>query len=217
MIKNLLVTGALAVAVVFGVLLLKQPAPQLGSQQAPVVNIPAPVVNVPAPVVNVEAARVNVPAPVVNVNVPKQESVKLGAITGPEVPYNYFCIGGICSYYYSATLTTGVTGTTTPCSFLTPASTSTLVRTSMTLLEGTSTAATWSLASSTSPYATTTTFQQFTVSAGSATSLVSTTTLTKLNVFKPNSYLVWGVQGYTGGNGNGFILNGRCQATFEVI
>jgi hypothetical protein len=227
MIKNLLVTGAVAIAVVFGVLLLKQPTviSQLGSQSAPVVNVPAPVVNV-------EAAKVTVPAPVVHVNVPKQEAPKLGAVTSPYILGNEFSVGDVLEFYYRLPLGTGLSsstaalglGTTTPCSIVTPNATTSLQWTSLAINTSTSTAGTFVLATSTSAFASTTPFGVSLIVTANKTGYIeyfaSSTTSGTQRLFAPNTYLNWTVSGAPGlgAQKNGFVYpNGYCQAVFRRI
>lgn len=229
MVKNLSITGAVAVALVFGVLYFKAPSvvtvpqiTQLGSTQQS------------APVVNVEASKpVVVPAPIVNVNVPKQETVKLGAVTSPYVPGNEFSVADVLDFYYRYQLGTGLSsstdsiglglGTTTPCSILSPNATTSLVRASIAINTSTSTAGTWTLATSTTAYASTTFYATFSVTAnklGYYEYIASSTTSGSERLFKPNTYLNWTVAGAPGRGTikNGFIYpNSYCQAQFRRL
>lgn len=141
--------------------------------------------------------------------------VQVGALTGPDIPYNYLCIGGICEYRYSQSL---VSATGTPCAIRSPSATSTLIRTTFHVNVSTGTAATIRLATSTTPYATTTSYQTFSIPANEQKSLAwyGTSTLatnTSVNgLFAPNTYIVYGAEGSSVG---GFTFGGTCTATFQ--
>lgn len=119
--KNISIGVLAAVALVLGVLVVKQPtvigvptsikldASTLGSQKAPNVTVEA-------------AKPVYIPAPVVNVTVPKQEQV-LGAMPGSELFTQDFTVNGVRTYYYSQGA--AQTGSTT-CQFKLPNATTTL-------------------------------------------------------------------------------------------
>lgn len=173
----------------------------LGNQSAPVVNVPAPIVNVPAPVVNV--------------NVPKQSPV-LGAAS-PDFD-RYISYGG--NRFWGSRSASLIQATTTPCSILSPASTSTLQTASFRLLDIATTtgAVTITLAKGATPYATTSLIAYSTVLANKSGQAVASTTATNAAnmTFAPNQYLVVGVQGSVGvpaGAGH-FSLSGVCQATW---
>lgn len=102
--------------------------------------------------------------------------------------------------------------TTTPCAILSPAATSTIVSTAFNATVSTSSLGFFTLATSTTPYAT--------------TSLVSTMTLAAnaegtLNwdggannaLIAPNTYLVYGVQGVA----YGYTYGGTCNAVFRSV
>lgn len=170
---------------------------------------------VPTPTVNVAPASVSVPAPVVNV--PKGDTI-VGAVSGPDTYFPYVANNNVRVYTTKKSLASGVTGTTTPCAIRAPSATSTLRLASLQITTSTSTAGTWSFASSTTAFATTTTFGQFTVTAGSQYSYVATSTYGQpQNVFGPNQFIVFGVQGYNNGSGNGFMYGGSCQAEFVEL
>ena len=210
MIKNLLVTGSVTVAVVLGVLLLKSPTVITVPEVTRLGNQPAPIVNVPAPVVNVEAARVVVPAPVVNVNVPKQD-FKLGSVASPDINSPYFSFGGVREW---GAMTNSLTqATTTVCALQSPASTSTLNFASIQFSISSTTASLVTMARASNAYATTTSLGTVSLTANGHGMLVASST--QLYQFPPNSWLVVGMQDTTPQATAGhFSPTGKCQATW---
>lgn len=210
MVKNLSVTGAIVVAVVFGVLYFKGPAvitvpqiTQLGSSQQA------------SPIVNVEAAKpVVIPAPVVHVNVPKQEAPKLGAVSSNYILGPDMSVGGVLSYYADVPMKPA---TTTPCSIQAPAATSTLMFASWQITVGTSTAATIDLGTSTTAFATTTNkVAAKSIAANAKGYAVWTPAGAGLddNIMAPNT---WVVIKTAGAGLGGYTYTGQCQAVFTVI
>lgn len=141
----------------------------------------------------------------------------VGAVTGPDSFFDCETHNGIQRCFTRKGL---VGATTTPCAIKSPAATSTLIISELRINVGTSTATTWTAATSTTAFATTTLFVP-TISLASGaqgTMTAATTTLSNNpdNVFKPNTWLVWGVAGI-----NNVVdatkLTGICQATFETI
>jgi hypothetical protein len=93
----------------------------------------------------------------------------LGALTGPEIPYDYFSFGGVRRY---AAHKDFATATTTLCSFLAPSATSTLVSATIQVTASTGTAIVLDLARSNSPSASTTLIaDSFTLASGLKVSL----------------------------------------------
>lgn len=138
------------------------------------------------------------------------DSPNPGSITSPDLPYNYIGVGGIETYTYQMAL---VAPTTTPCTILSPAGTTTLEIFTFNVTTGTSTAGLITLATSTVPNATTSLITTKTIGAstlgtmqwhgGSDNSLVS-----------PNTYLVAGV---ANAPTPGFTYIGSCSATFRTV
>jgi hypothetical protein len=130
-----------------------------------------------------------------------------------------------------ATTTGWSTGqaTTTPCSILSPAATSTIDDFSIDFTVGTSTTATVSVASSTSAFSTTTTGYTTLISAGTIAAgtgnLTWTPTAVNTNVVPPSTYITTSLQGATtyGNAGSvgikdpGFQVSGACTAVFRTI
>lgn len=123
-----------------------------------------------------------------------------------------------------------VSGTTTPCAILTPTATSSLVFFDVNITTPTSTAQTWSIATSTSFNATTSVLGQFAVPAsvqialpwypsgplvGSSAAPANPASST-LGIIAPS---IWIVAGTTGGagSGSGTVIGGTCQAEFYIL
>lgn len=108
---------------------------------------------------------------------------------------------------------------TTACALQAPASTSTVSHFSVRLTTASSTATVWTLAKATTPYATTTAFDQFSIGSGALGSMfvgaASSTAPDEVSVIGPNEYLVVGVQGTAIADST--KLNGVCQAEFIQI
>lgn len=113
--------------------------------------------------------------------------------------------------------------TSTPCSILSPAATSSLVSYGYQIYTATGTAATFDVGTSTTPYATTTTnnfITQRVIAANAQDTFFITASTTALgqnnlnNILAPNTYL-----NFKTGNSalGGYTWGGTCQATFETI
>ena len=151
---------------------------------------------------------------------PAGTSEKVGALTGPDIPYPYISVGGVATYFSRGALQTA---TTTPCAIATPPATSTLMYSGVNITTATSTATTWTVAWSTSPYlgSTTPLAAAFSLASGAQGSfdVVASSTATAANsvggILPPNSYLVWTVAGTRPADST--KLNGTCQAEFRAI
>lgn len=148
-------------------------------------------------------------------------SPTLGGASSPSVINGCTEINGVTQCYSRVALRTA---TTTPCAIKSPAATSTLVLGSARLTVSSSTATVWTLAKSTTAFATTTSLGDSAVGASAQAGILATTTpVTDLNdkvVFGPNTYLVLGAAaGITAGDtaGTGFVPAGTCTAEFVVI
>lgn len=158
-----------------------------------------------------------VPGPVGKAGVSTVTTQSLGAVSTNIIDDNYFTVGGLTRYTKKQALKTA---TTTPCAIVTPAATTTLVRFGFRLTTGTSTDSTiWTASKATTPYATTTAFDSFTISGGAVGSgfvgAASSTIPDEISIIAPNSYLVWGVQGTVPANSAN--LTGICQAELIVL
>lgn len=117
------------------------------------------------------------------------------------------------------------TATTTACAIKSPAATSTLAFTRVTVDTATSTATKWVATQAATAFATTTAISslEFQIASGAqGTALVTATTSsavlpgTNAFVFAPNTWLVWGVQGVSNiTSGNSALLAGSCHAEFN--
>ena len=155
--------------------------------------------------------------------------IRLGAVSGPDFYGPYWNMNGIITYYHRKDFnrdTFGVLGTTTPCVFLSPTSTSTLSRASVNIVLSTTTPAVkWTLATSTTAYATTTALYQFTAVAGKlhswewVASSTSPTGSLGFGTTPPSTYLVFGNEGVASSESQpyGFRIGGSCQAEFRVL
>lgn len=143
------------------------------------------------------------------------KETKLGALTGPDIPYSYLSVSGVRREYVRSESLTAAT--TTPCIFVAPAATSTLISAGMRLDTATSVAYTLTIAtSSAATYATTTPLaaQGAPANNGQTLTWLATTTFNGGSGFmKPSSLVVFSM---TGGVGT-FTPTGACQATFEVL
>lgn len=141
----------------------------------------------------------------------------LGSISGPDIPYQYLKVGGVQHWYVSTPLNAP---TTTPCAIQSPSSTSTLVASGLNITTATSTATTWTFASSTTAFSTTTLGATFSVASGKRASMIYSGLAEKvrqdLSLIAPSNYLVWGVAGPVNVTDSD-KLNGTCWAEFIVL
>lgn len=119
-------------------------------------------------------------------------------------------------------------GTTTPCAILNPlgaslalgnaaTATGTIQSFAFTVTAPTSTAVTWVVGTSTTPYATSSSMTTVTVAAGTQSTITYDGTSNN-NVISPGQYIVVGTGGGTGGvgvNTGGVIFGGFCQVVIE--
>lgn len=122
----------------------------------------------------------------------------LGALSSPDIPSPYLIVGGVRHWY--GRVNSMAQATTTVCSFLSPAATSSLVHLSGKFTIASSSATIVTLAKSTSNAATTTVLGNRTFLAASAqlTQIASSTTANAVAadmVFAPLTYANIGVQG----------------------
>jgi len=141
-------------------------------------------------------------------------SPSLGALAGPDIPYQWLRIGGVYNEYRSQSMRTA---TTSLCAMLSPAATSTLQFVSWQITAGTTTAATIDIGTSTTAFATTTNLvtatavasgaqgYKYWTPAGAALDDAMIAPSTYLNVMTASP----GLSGYT--------YTGTCQAVFTVL
>lgn len=154
--------------------------------------------------------------------VPKtQLQQAFGAVTSPDMPFFYLHWGAGNGVQVFPTGRKLATATTTPCSIQSPSATSTLQSAGLKLDVASTSATTWSLYNSATPYLTTTAINTGYVVSASAQGFIQASTspaALAATVFAPNTYAVWSeTGGITGGDtlGTGFVPSGACQATFE--
>lgn len=141
---------------------------------------------------------------------------QLGALAGPDIPYQYLNVGGLRHEFRSMVL---ATATTTPCALQSPAASSTLLHAGLRISTATSTATVWTASKAATAFATTTAFDQFSLGSGVQGSMfvgaASSTAPDEASVIGPSQWIVWGVQGTViAGTAN---LNGVCAAEFIVL
>jgi hypothetical protein len=105
--------------------------------------------------------------------------------------------------------------TTTPCTILSPNSTTSLDFADLNLTVGTSTAGLWTLAYASVPNATTTKLMSYTVASGALASIPFYASSSPSNVIPPSNYVTWGVQGFAIADPT--LVVGTCQAKFVQI
>lgn len=147
---------------------------------------------------------------------------QLGAVPGFDFLNSVINFNGVRHEYRSTTFTGA---TSTPCSFISPASTSTLLFAGLQVRTGSSTATTWHLATSTIMNATTSPLTvPFSLASGAQGTFQFTGTSSVNGVFSegrnsydtlpPNSYVTWGFQGVSAYTNDKLV--GTCQAEFIV-
>ena len=156
-------------------------------------------------------------------------SKNLGALVGPDIPYPYFCFGGVCRYASSVSMKTA---TTTICSIQNPASaTSTVLSFSAQITTGFTGVNTFDLGTSTISSGTSSPAMVLAHSVGSSAkdTMSWTSSATTTDVFRrlggnetdgssffrlgPKEWLNYKIATGTVGNGG---YTGTCKAVFEV-
>lgn len=143
----------------------------------------------------------------------------LGSFPGPDFFSPFMSFDGVTHEYRSKNFNGA---TSTPCSFLSPGATSTLLFTSFQIHNPTSTAAILTLATSSVMNATTSILQKPITNASAEEGTYAyhgtTTPLTQETVgwdnLAPNTYLTWGVEGFQAYSASEF--GGTCKAEFLV-
>ena len=138
----------------------------------------------------------------------------IGVSAGPIDQNNYHCWGGVCEYWAATSLKTA---TTTPCAFLSPSATSTLISATVRLDTSSTTATLWDVARASTQYATTTSISAAYLVAASGQAYIQASTTGPNAVIPPSTYIVVGArQGITAGDsaGTGFVPAGQCAVKF---
>lgn len=145
-----------------------------------------------------------------------------GALAGPDIPSEYLRWGGAASYRRQAELTNATAATNTPCILTSPAATSTLRFAMLRVSTGSTTATKWHLSKGTGTSEATTTANQlgaYSLSSGIVGvfpySAAISSTVDGVDVFPPNSKLVWTIAGTIIADTSKF--NGVCSAEWDAI
>lgn len=148
-----------------------------------------------------------------DVNVTVQPSdVKVGAVTNPDIASPYVSWGGVRNW--AGGTSNLAQATTTVCAIQSPASTSTLQYATLKLSVSSTTASIVTIAKASSAFATTTALSRLAVGANAqALHFASTTEGSADQIFAPNQFVVFGMEGGTGT----FSPTGVCQAGFREI
>lgn len=143
-----------------------------------------------------------------------REIKEVGAVSSPDFASRYFSFGGVRQWAGSSN--NPVQASTTMCAFQSPAASSTLDFASLNLSSLSVSATVVTIAKATTAFATTTLIgNQMAVAANARVTILASTTeaqkIAAADVFAPNSWLVFGVQGTT----SPLLLPvGKCQARF---
>lgn len=145
------------------------------------------------------------------VEVKDVSSEALGALTGPDIPYQYISVGGVQMYSANVAFTTG---TTTPCAIQSPAATSTLVMFGAQFDTSTTSATTVRFTKGTAMQATTTALSgQLALAANAKGEFVASSTPEATFIIAPNN---WVQVSLVGGSGTVSPV-GSCVAQFTVL
>jgi hypothetical protein len=142
------------------------------------------------------------------------DNTKYGSIVGPDVPEGRWNYNGFQEIFRSQAF---LTGTSTLCAIAIPKATSTLVAFYANFAMTDTTAGTFYIATSTTPYATTSPLFSGSIGASSTTTiawLATTTDTTAQNKILPikGGYIVFDVKGKTSWN-----YGGKCYAEFRAF
>lgn len=143
---------------------------------------------------------------------------KLGALSGPDLPYPYIGVGGVQTYSAKTAL---ITASTTVCAIQGPSSTSSIEYSGVQITTATSTATTWTFAQSTDRFlgSTTPIVASFPLASGAQGSFAfhasTTQSVATGGILSPNSWVVWTVAGTSISDAT--KLNGTCSAQFKVF
>lgn len=144
-----------------------------------------------------------------------QVETATGAVSSPDILSPYISVGGMKEFSQNRSF---ATATNTPCAIQSPAATSTLKVAQAMITVASSTATTWRLSTSTTPYATTTSYDYFALASGVQGSFTlngSTSTTATYMIVPPNTWFVWSVEGTAIGDATKLL--GFCDAKFTVF
>jgi len=145
-----------------------------------------------------------------DVTVDKVDNGKpVGALSGPDIPYQYIRVGGVYEWFQHQTL---ATKTDIACTLKSPVATSTLVFASVQFDTSSSSATSWIWSSATTATATTTSIgTAFAIGANAQAYITASTTPAANMQFAPSTYLNLGLT--TGSVGYGKLVpTGACSA-----
>ena len=143
--------------------------------------------------------------------VDKDGSYQAQAISGPDLPGNYFSFGGYTWFGAKGNL---ATGTTTPCSIQSPASTSTLESFGARIEGGQQVAVAVTLSKGAAQQASTTAISgSFALAANAQGTYVASTTPETTFILAPHTWIQVNI---VGGSGTA-SSTGSCSAAFRVI
>lgn len=148
----------------------------------------------------------------------KEVEKRVGALSGPDLPYDYFSFGGVRRYAYKGNL---ITGTTTVCSIQSPVATSTLESAAIRFDISSTTASYVYIGKGANTNATTTILGQAPLTANQKGTIIATTTpldaLDEDKIFAPNQFLNFGMKPTEANSIGTFSPTGVCQATWQTI
>ncbi len=123
---------------------------------------------------------------------------------------------GIIQCFYKKALSTA---TTSVCAFKSPAATSTLLRATLSVKTATSTATIVTIAKAANSNATTTSLFKGAIASGAPATMtkVASSSTDGADIFAPNTWLNFGVEGFAPNAADTTKFLGQCQATFELI
>jgi len=125
------------------------------------------------------------PTPIVQVQLP-EEAIKYGAMPGPSLSFQQFCVNGVCKDYY---FERALMSTSTPFAIKCPSATSSIESLIHNIYIATTTAIYYDYSTSTSRYASSTAFANQSVSA-SAKGVFKYIEATNSSLCYPNTYIV---------------------------
>ena len=145
------------------------------------------------------------------------DTLRLGAVSGPDFYSDYFNVNGVKGYYNSKGL---VQASTTVCSIKSPSATSTLSLGSITFRLASTSATYVELARATTPYATTTRIgSPYVIAANAQASIVASSTGSVAGdgtIFPPSTYFNVKVSWATAAT-SASVPTGTCQGVFTAI
>lgn len=144
-------------------------------------------------------------------NADSESPKNFGALAGPDIPSQYLKWGGGAGIRIWPTAYPLTTSTTTVCSILSPAATSSLRSVGVQLTTSTTTSGVFTIAKGTHSNASTTLIAQAAITANAPLFLNGSTTADSIISIAPNTYINFSMSGGAGT----FSPIGTCHATFE--